>query len=136
MLDVALLLVSLYFSFLLYFGRLNAGLFGRWLFIAALLVGIQLPLLFAFGFYRDGKALTREEFFRLVGAAVVAGGIFSGIAMFLPASKATGFQIPWLSSLFTVILSNSEGNPGLNPQGLGSSTVASVPPSGAGFRLS
>ena len=44
--------------------------------------------------------------------------------------------------LFTVILSNSEGNPGLNPQGLGSahglgsSTVASVPPSGAGARLS
>jgi hypothetical protein len=43
--------------------------------------------------------------------------------------------------LFTVILSNSEGNPGLN-QGLrsyadvGSSTVASVPPSGAGIRLS
>ena len=44
--------------------------------------------------------------------------------------------------LFNVILSNSEGNPGLNPQGLrgghwlGSSTVASVPPSGAGIRLS
>jgi hypothetical protein len=44
--------------------------------------------------------------------------------------------------LFTVILSNSEGNPGLNQQGLrpahalGSSTVASVPPSGAGVRLS
>jgi len=44
--------------------------------------------------------------------------------------------------LFTVILSNSEGNPGLNPQGLrsyagvGSSTVASVPPSAAGVRLS
>jgi len=44
--------------------------------------------------------------------------------------------------LFTVILSNSEGNPGLNPQGLarvhgpGSSTVAMVPPSGAGARLS
>jgi len=43
--------------------------------------------------------------------------------------------------LFTVILSNSEGNPGLNPQGLksqrlGSSTVASVPPSVAGARLS
>ena len=39
--------------------------------------------------------------------------------------------------LFTVILSNSEGNPGLNPQGMGSSTVASVPlPSGAGVSLS
>ena len=50
--------------------------------------------------------------------------------------------------LFTVILSNSEGNPGLNPQGLsspvglgsqvglGSSTVASVPPLLAGARLS
>jgi hypothetical protein len=44
--------------------------------------------------------------------------------------------------LFTVILSNSEGNPGLNPQGLrgyqevGSSTAASVPPPGAGVRLS
>ena len=40
--------------------------------------------------------------------------------------------------LFTVILSNSEGNPGLNQQGqgAGSSTVASVPPSGAGARLS
>ena len=44
--------------------------------------------------------------------------------------------------LFTVILSNSEGNPGLNPQGLAdshglaSSTVASVPPSGAGVSVS
>jgi hypothetical protein len=49
--------------------------------------------------------------------------------------------------LFTVILSNSEGNPGLNPQGLGprgspsqgrlgTSTVASVPPSGAGISVS
>src|SRR4051795_3147919 len=38
--------------------------------------------------------------------------------------------------LFTVILSNSEGNPGLNPQGLANSTVASVPPSGAGFSVS
>ena len=45
--------------------------------------------------------------------------------------------------LFTVILGNSEGNPGLNPQGLssaqgaGSSTVASVPaPSGAGASVS
>lgn len=48
--------------------------------------------------------------------------------------------------LFTVILSNSEGNPGLNPQGLVgpkvpssnvlSSTVASVPPPGAGVSLS
>jgi len=38
--------------------------------------------------------------------------------------------------LFTVILSNSEGNPGLNPQGLGAqglgtSTAATVPPSAA-----
>ena len=44
--------------------------------------------------------------------------------------------------LFTVILSNSEGNPGLNQQGLGAqgrlgtSTVASVPPSGAGISVS
>jgi cytoskeletal protein RodZ len=43
--------------------------------------------------------------------------------------------------LFTVILSNSEGNPGFNPQGLArskalSSTVASVPPSGAGVSVS
>jgi len=38
--------------------------------------------------------------------------------------------------LFTVILSNSEGNPGLNPQGLGAqglgtSTAATAPPSAA-----
>lgn len=33
--------------------------------------------------------------------------------------------------LFTVILSNSEGNPGLNPQGLGTSTAATAPPSAA-----
>ena len=33
--------------------------------------------------------------------------------------------------LFTVILSNSEGNPGLNPQGLGTSTAATVPRSAA-----
>jgi hypothetical protein len=47
--------------------------------------------------------------------------------------------------LFTVILSNSEGNPGLNPQGLapltggasaGRSTVATVPPPGAGSSVS
>jgi hypothetical protein len=39
--------------------------------------------------------------------------------------------------LFTVILSNSEGNPGLNPQGLGAQglgtwTVATMPPPAAG----
>ena len=53
--------------------------------------------------------------------------------------------------LFTVFLSNNEGNPGLNPQGLAgpglaaqglaaqglaSSTVASVPPPGAGSSVS
>jgi hypothetical protein len=38
--------------------------------------------------------------------------------------------------LFTVILSNSEGSPGVNPQGLARSTVASVPPSGAGASVS
>ena len=49
--------------------------------------------------------------------------------------------------LFTVILGNSEGNPGLNPQGLhhlrlagqaglGISTVATVPPPGAGVSVS
>jgi UDP-GlcNAc:undecaprenyl-phosphate/decaprenyl-phosphate GlcNAc-1-phosphate transferase len=105
LLDMAAISLGLYFAYVMKFERLDRILFGRFLFAAALSLGIKLPLLFLFGAYRGTWSITsRRDAYPILKTVALAVCLLTAASVALPASKAIESSIILFDAVFTCSL--------------------------------
>ncbi len=105
MLDAAVICVGLYFAYLVKFERLDRVLFGRFLFTAALVLAIKLPLLMIFTAYeRKWNIARRRDVYPVLKAVVLASCLLTAVSVVLPKSKDIESSIILFDAVFTCLL--------------------------------
>jgi hypothetical protein len=104
-LDAAVVCLGLYFAYLMKFERLDRVLLGRFLFAAALSVAIKVPLLLAFGAYRQQWAIKRrQDIYPVVKAVLLAACLLTAASAALPKSKTIESSIILFDAIFSCVL--------------------------------
>ncbi len=104
-LDASVICVGLYFAYLVKFERLDRGLFGRFLFTAALVLAIKLPLLMIFAAYEHKWSIARRrDVYPVLKAVVLAACLLTAVSVVLPESKAIESSIILFDAVFTCLL--------------------------------
>jgi UDP-GlcNAc:undecaprenyl-phosphate/decaprenyl-phosphate GlcNAc-1-phosphate transferase len=104
-LDAAVICLALYFAYLMKFERLDRVLFGRYLFAAALSVAIKVPLLLAFGLYRQQWAISRrQDIYPVLKAVLLAACLLTAASAALPRSKTIESSIILFDAVFSCML--------------------------------
>src|SRR5260370_33994061 len=79
-------------------------LFGRFLFTAALAIGVKLPLWIAFGAYRQWGIARRQDIYPVLKAVALGACLLTAASVALPASKAIESSIILFDAVFTCLL--------------------------------
>src|SRR5260370_9688241 len=79
-------------------------LFGRFLFSAALAIAIKLPLLIAFGAYRQWGIARRRDIYPVLKAVALGACLLTAASVALPKSKAIESSIILFDAVFTCVL--------------------------------
>jgi UDP-GlcNAc:undecaprenyl-phosphate GlcNAc-1-phosphate transferase len=104
-LDVSLIAVGLYLTFVLRYVRLGRVVFGRYLFAVAVFVALKLLLMALFGAYvRNGRRSFRRVFYAVLGATSCAGVALATVGALLPRSKRIELPIVVIDFLITSAL--------------------------------
>jgi UDP-GlcNAc:undecaprenyl-phosphate GlcNAc-1-phosphate transferase len=105
LLDAAVISLGLYFAYLVKFERLDRVLLGRFLFTAALVLAIKLPLLVIFAAHAHKWAITRRrDIYPVFKAVLLAACLLTAVSAALPKSKAVESSIILFDSIFTGVL--------------------------------
>jgi UDP-GlcNAc:undecaprenyl-phosphate GlcNAc-1-phosphate transferase len=105
LLDGAVISLGLYFAYLVKFERLDRVLLGRFLFTAALVLAIKLPLLVIFAAHEHKWAITRRrDVYPVFKAVLLAACLLTAISAALPNSKAIESSVLLFDSIFTCAL--------------------------------
>jgi UDP-GlcNAc:undecaprenyl-phosphate/decaprenyl-phosphate GlcNAc-1-phosphate transferase len=103
--DAAVISLGLYFAYLVKFERLDRALLGRFLFTAALVLAIKLPLLVIFAAHAHKWAITRRrDIYPVFKAVLLAACLLTAISAALPKTKAVESSIILFDSIFTGVL--------------------------------
>jgi UDP-GlcNAc:undecaprenyl-phosphate/decaprenyl-phosphate GlcNAc-1-phosphate transferase len=104
-LDSAVIYLAMYFAYLMKFERLDRVLLGRFLFASALAVAIKIPLLLAYGAYRQQWAINRrQDVYPVVKAVLLAACLVTAVSVALPASKTIESSIILFDAIFSCVL--------------------------------
>jgi UDP-GlcNAc:undecaprenyl-phosphate/decaprenyl-phosphate GlcNAc-1-phosphate transferase len=105
LLDAAVICLGLYFAYLIKFEKLDRVLFGRFLFTAALVLAIKLPLLMIFGAYGHKWSIgRRRDVYPVLKAVALAACLLTAVSVVLPESKAIESSIILFDAVFTCLL--------------------------------
>jgi UDP-GlcNAc:undecaprenyl-phosphate GlcNAc-1-phosphate transferase len=105
MLDAAVICLALYFAYLMKFERLDRVLLGRYLFAAALSVAIKVPLLLAFGVYRQQWAITRrQDVYPVAKAVLLSACLLTAASAALPRTKTIQSSVILFDAVFSCML--------------------------------
>jgi UDP-GlcNAc:undecaprenyl-phosphate/decaprenyl-phosphate GlcNAc-1-phosphate transferase len=105
LLDAAVISLGLYFAYLVKFERLDRVLLGRFLFTAALVLAIKLPLLVVFAAHAHKWAITRRrDIYPVFKAVLLAACLLTAISAALPKTKAVESSIILFDSIFAGVL--------------------------------
>lgn len=105
LLDAAVIVVAIYLAYVIKFENLDRTTLGRFLFAAALSLGIKLPLLTVFGVYEQHWDIkSRREIYPVLNAVFLGACLLTAISVSLPSSKAIESSVILFDAIGTASL--------------------------------